>query len=88
MLANVLNSQVAVQVSIRIVRAFIRLREAVAFHKDLVRRPDQLEEKYAAQFKAVFDAIHQLITLRSQGSGRLGLSSRKEQQDTEGPKPA
>jgi hypothetical protein len=61
MLANVLNSRVAVQVSIQIVRAFIRLREAVATHKDLAQRLDQLEKKYDTQFKVVFDAIRQLM---------------------------
>ncbi len=57
MLGDVLNSHVAVQVSIQVVRAFIKLREAVAFHKDLAQRLDQLEKKYDAQFKIVFDAI-------------------------------
>jgi hypothetical protein len=38
MLASVLNTPVAVQVSIQIVRAFIKLREALGTHKDLIRR--------------------------------------------------
>lgn len=35
MLASVLNSDVAVQASIHIVRAFIRMREAIVSHEDL-----------------------------------------------------
>jgi len=73
MLANVLNRQVAVQVSIQVVRAFIRLREAVASHKDLGRRLDQLEKKYDAQFKAVFDAIRQLITPPEPKKRKIGF---------------
>ena len=45
MVANVLNSNVAVQVSIEVVRAFVRMREMIAHHLDLARRVDALEQK-------------------------------------------
>lgn len=73
MLANVLNSHVAVQVSIQIVRAFIKLREAVASHKDMARRLDQLEQEYDAQFKVVLDAIRQLMTSPERQRRRIGF---------------
>ena len=57
MLSSVLRSERAVQVNIEIMRAFVRLREMIATHKDLVRKLDALEKKYDAQFKVVFDAI-------------------------------
>jgi phage regulator Rha-like protein len=43
MLASVLKSQRAVQMSIRIVRVFIQLRELLASHKDLAARMEKLE---------------------------------------------
>ena len=49
------------QVNIEIMRAFIRLRRLLASREDLARRLDELEQKYDARFKAVFDAIRQLI---------------------------
>ena len=61
MLASVLNSAVAVHVSVQIVRAFTKLRQAVASNKALIRRVSQLEEKYDPQFRVVFDAIRQLM---------------------------
>lgn len=64
MLASVLNSPIAVQVSIQIVRVFIRMREAIASHKDIRRRLDAFEKKYDvhdAQVKEVFDAIRALM---------------------------
>ncbi len=61
MLANVLNSPKAMQVSVQIVRTFIRLREILATHKDLARKLEEMEKKYDQQFKIVFDAIRQLI---------------------------
>lgn len=62
MLASVLNSPVAVQASIQVVRAFIRLREILATHKELARKLTELEQKYDKQFRVVFDAIRELMT--------------------------
>jgi hypothetical protein len=43
MLSAVLNSDRAIQMSIVIVRAFVKLRELLATHKDLARRIEKLE---------------------------------------------
>jgi hypothetical protein len=61
MLSSVLRSKRAVQVNIEIMRAFVRLRRMVISHEEMARRVDTLEKKYDAQFKAVFDAIRQLM---------------------------
>jgi hypothetical protein len=61
MLASVLNSPTAVASSILVVRAFIRLRELVAVHRDLAKRLDELERKYDAKFRVVFDSIRALM---------------------------
>jgi len=62
MLSSVLKSKRAVQVNIEIMRAFVRLREILATHKDLARKLAALEGKYDQQFKIVFDAIRKLMT--------------------------
>jgi len=61
MAANVLNSPRAIQASVHVVRAFVRLREMLASNKELARRLDALEKKYDKQFKIVFDAIRELM---------------------------
>ena len=61
MLSSVLNSDRAVQVNIEIMRAFVRLRQILASHADLARKLHSLEKKYDVQFKAVFDAIRELM---------------------------
>jgi len=43
MLSSVLNSERAVQMNILIVRAFVKMRELLATHKDLAMRVDKLE---------------------------------------------
>ena len=62
MFSSVLRSSRAVQVNIEIMRAFVRLRQVLSEHKELAARVDALERKYDANFKAVFDAIRQLMT--------------------------
>lgn len=62
MLANVLNSPKAVQVSVQIVRTFVHLRELLATHKDLAAKLKEIEKKYDKQFKVVFEAIRQLLS--------------------------
>ena len=45
MLSRVLRSKRAVQVNIEIMRAFVRLREMIATHKELARKLEALEKK-------------------------------------------
>ena len=64
MLSTVLNSDRAIEVNIAIMRAFVRLREVLATHKDLARRMADLERQQKAQGKTitdVFKAIQKLI---------------------------
>jgi hypothetical protein len=61
MLSSVLRSPRAVAVNVEIMRAFVRLRGILASHAELARKLDALERKYDTQFKAVFDAIRQLM---------------------------
>lgn len=61
MAANVLSSQRAVEVSVQVVRAFVKLRQLLASNAELARRLNLLESKYDRQFRVVFDAIRQLM---------------------------
>lgn len=61
MLSSVLRSRRAIQVNIAIMDTFVRLREMISSHKDLVRKINAMETKYDQQFKVVFDAIRQLM---------------------------
>jgi hypothetical protein len=73
MLASVLSTPIAVQASVHVVRAFVRLREVLATHKELARKLEQLEKKYDTQFKAVFDAIRQLMTPAAPAKRSIGF---------------
>jgi hypothetical protein len=62
MLSSVLRTKRAVQVNIEIMRAFVRIREMIASHRDLKQKLSELEKKYDAQFRIVFEAIAELMT--------------------------
>ena len=61
MLSSVLNSEKAIEVNILIMRAFVKLREMLATHKDLAKKLEDMEKNYDEQFKVVFEAIYELM---------------------------
>ncbi len=77
MLSSILNSERAVQVNIQIMRAFVRLRQMLATDANLERRLNELEKKYDAQFKVVFDAIRQLIAPSPSSRKKIGFHLRE-----------
>jgi hypothetical protein len=77
MLSSVLRSKRAIRVNIEIMRAFVRLREILATHKDLSAKLETLERKYDAQFKVVFDAIRQLMTPPEPKKRKIGFLVRE-----------
>jgi hypothetical protein len=61
MLASILNTSLAVETSILVVRAFIQLRKLLASNEELAIKINELEQKYDSNFSAVFQALKQLI---------------------------
>ncbi|MCX5669503.1 MAG: ORF6N domain-containing protein [Candidatus Omnitrophica bacterium] len=64
MLASVLNSERAVKISLAIIKTFVKLREIIYTHKELLLRLQALEVKYAnhdSKIIEIFKAIQQLF---------------------------
>jgi len=61
MLASVINTKIAIKASIQVVKAFVKLRQILADHKEFARKLESMEKKYDHQFKVVFDAIRELM---------------------------
>ena len=61
MAATVLNSPQAIQMSVAVVTAFVKLRRMALSVEGLARKVDALESRYDKQFKVVFDAVRQLM---------------------------
>jgi hypothetical protein len=65
MLSSVLNSEIAVQVNIRIIRIFTRKRELLLTHKDILLKLEQLEKQTlhnTEDIRLVFEYLKKLLT--------------------------
>jgi len=77
MLASVLNSSRAVEASIYVVRAFIRLREILLTHKELAKKLKELELKidsHDQHIQAIFDVINQLLIPPEKPKRKIGFT--------------
>jgi hypothetical protein len=92
MAAAILNTPRAVEVSVYVVRAFVRLREVLATHKDLARKledlerrtealalkHDQLAASTRAQFREVIQALRALMRPPEPRKRPIGFVTPKE----------
>lgn len=65
MLSCILNSQRAIDVNIRIIRVFTRMREMLLTHKDILLKLEQLEKQVAGNkddIRIIFEALKQLLS--------------------------
>ena len=78
MAASVLNSPKAVEMSILVVRAFVKLRQFLATHRQVSAKLDELERTVAAHDKhivALFDAVRSLMDTPEKPKRRIGFRS-------------
>ncbi len=66
MAASILKSTRAIQVSIEVIKAFVRMREMLASHQELAGKLAAMEEKYDIQFLEVFEAIELLAAVKEE----------------------
>lgn len=78
--AFVLNSPMAVQVSVQVVRAFVQLRHLAEGHQELARRIADLEQRTDSQFRAVFEAIRGLMEDSHSHAPAASISIQKRQE--------
>lgn len=85
MAANVLNSPVAVQASIQVVRVFIRIGEVLAIHKEIAAKLEKLErklggriKKHDKEIKVLFETIRQLMQPPNPPRKMIGFKIKKQ----------
>jgi len=82
MAANVLKSRRAIQASIYVVRAFVKLKQFTASYRELAQKLDELEHNIATHDKAIcslFDAIRKLISGPEKPRRKIGFELRKKE---------
>jgi hypothetical protein len=80
MLGNILNSKTAMEASIRVVRAFVLMREQLAAHKELAHKLEELEDRLAGHDGAIenlFAAIRQLLNPLEAPKREIGFHIRE-----------
>ena len=78
MAANVLNSDRAIQMSVALINAFIRLRQMALSVEELARKVDTLERgfrEHGEQFQVVFDALRQLLNPPDPPRRKIGFKA-------------
>lgn len=74
MLSSVLNSKLAIQVNIQIIRTFSKIREMIISNKDLREKIEEMEKKYDKKFIIVFEAIKNLIVEKEKPKHEIGFN--------------
>ena len=77
MAATVLNSPLAVEMIVFVVRAFVKLREMLSTHKEVARKIEELERKLADHDEAIiglFEAIRQLMGPPLENRKQIGFT--------------
>jgi hypothetical protein len=81
MAANVLNSKQAVEMSVFVVRAFVKLRETLVGHKELSAKIDELDRKVGTHDKAIASiiaAIRQLTAPQTRKPRAIGFRPKRD----------
>jgi len=81
MLSSVLNSERAVKVNIAIMRAFVKLREALETNRELARKFSELEKrigKHDQNITAIIEAIRQLMAPPEKLRREIGFHVREK----------
>jgi hypothetical protein len=81
MLANVLRSESAIKMSIRIIELFVKLREAMLMHKDILLKIERLEKTEIQQngdIKVIFKYLKELLTQKEKPMPRIGFRRKDE----------
>jgi hypothetical protein len=81
MLSCILNSSTAIEVNIRVIRIFTRLREMVLTNKDILLKLEQIERKVGQHdddIKPIFDYLKELLNPKTAPCARLDLNTTKK----------
>lgn len=81
MLANVLKSEQAITMSVRIIEIFIKLRETLMMHKDVLLKLEQLEKmavRHDGDIKLIFKYLRELLNPRTAPMRKVGFKRKGE----------
>ncbi|HEY6503022.1 MAG TPA: ORF6N domain-containing protein [Chitinophagaceae bacterium] len=83
MLANVLRSERAIQVSIRIIEIFVKIREMLLTHKDILLQLEKIEKKLTGHdedLQLIFKYLKQLLNPPQPSRPKIGFKRKDEKE--------
>ena len=78
MAANILHSDRAVQMSVFVVRAFIKLRHVLLESKELRRELDELKQQTNDRFQIVFETFDHLLAVEERPKRKIGFTAKEK----------
>ena len=79
MLSGILRSEIAIQVNISIMRAFVAMRQMIVGYEELLKRIEELEESTDAQFSELYKALTQLLSKQVNDTDRRPIGYIQEE---------
>jgi len=82
MLANVLKSERAIAMSLRIIEIFVKLREVLLTHKDILLKLEQLEHRTTRQdsdINLIFKYLKELLSPKAEPLRKIGFKRKGEE---------
>jgi hypothetical protein len=89
MLSSVLNSETAIEVNIKIIRVFTRMREMLFTHKDILLKLEQVERKalkqdsrlnkHEREMRIIFTALKELLNPKTEPIRKIGFKTLKDE---------
>ena len=81
MLSCILNSERAIEVNIRIIRVFVKMREMITTQNDILLKVEQIENKVSRhdkELKAIFGALKELLGTTKEPRKQIGYKTQEE----------
>ncbi len=73
MLSSVLNSEIAIKMSVQIIETFVQLRKIANNYEEIMDKIQQMESQYNNQFGKIYKALQQLLsTPKEQPRPKIG----------------
>lgn len=82
MLSCILNSSTAIEVNIRVIRIFTKLRGIVLTNKDILLKLERIEKKVGQHdddIKLIFDYLKELLSPKTVSPRKIGFKRKEEE---------
>ena len=80
MLASVLRSKEAIDMSIQIIRAFVRLRRLVSTDQEFARQLKEVEKRHDVQMQKIYDTLEKLFDQNVGERTKIGFKQKDGQE--------